>query len=108
MRKTLLILAVIFGAGCQTASEPVAHDIHEQAFQPGAAALVYTPPVAMNHNDLDLSREGRGLYALGGVETTIIDTTYVYQDDRQRYDQWGDWSRFERRSVSTSVTVRQR
>jgi hypothetical protein len=57
---------------------------------------------------MDLSRESRGPYALGGVETTIVDTTYVYQDDRQRYDNWGDWSRFERRSVSTSVTVRQR
>src|SRR4051812_24005658 len=108
MRSLLLILSSVLVIGCQSRPEPVISDRREPVFQPGAAALVYTPPVAMAESELDLSRDGRGVYAMGGVETTIIDTSFVYQDDRQRYDKWGDWSRFERRAVSTSVTVRQR
>lgn len=99
------MLGLVLLVGCQSKPVPVAR---EPLFQPGAAALVYTPPMAMGVEELDLSRDGRSLYAVGGVEMTIIDTTYVYQDDRQNYDHWGDWSRFERRAVSTSVTVRQR
>ncbi len=120
MKTTIAILGLLMLVGCQNQPRESKHarndpfDRHdavqryEPLYQPGSAALVYTPPAARGTEDLDLSREGRGMYALGGVETTIIDTTYVYQDDRQRYDQWGDWSRFERRAVSTSVTIRQR
>ena len=108
MRKTLAIFGMFLAVGCQAQRESSANAPRDRVFAPGAAALVYTPPMAVGENELDMSREGRGLYAMGGVETTIIDTTYVYQDDRQRYDKWGDWSRFERRAVSTSVTVRQR
>lgn len=105
MRFLLAILALVSTIGCQSEPRPAAR---EPLYHPGSAALVYTPPVAVDEADLDLSRAVRGPYAAGGVESTIIDTTYVYQDDRQRYDRWGDWSRFERRAVSTTVTVRQR
>jgi hypothetical protein len=111
MKKLLLSFAMLGMVGCQSREQvPPAptQAAYEPAFQPGAAALVYTPPAAVDERELGLSREGRGLYALGGVEQTIIDTTYIYQDDRQRFDRFGDWSRFERRAVSTSVTVRRR
>lgn len=107
MRTLAFILAAALVTGCQTRHQEAAREENEPPFQPGAAALVYTPPVAMNDQDLDLSREGRGPYAMGGIESTVIDTTWIYQDDRQRFDHYGDFSRFERRAVSTSVRVRQ-
>lgn len=108
MKPLIPILSAALLVGCESKPQEQARDAREPFYQPGSAALVYTPPVAIGEEELDLSRDSRGGYALGGVETTIVDTTYVYQDDRQRYDKWGDWSRFERRAVSTSVTVRQR
>lgn len=108
MKVQLSIFALLLAAGCESRPAPVVESRREPAFQPGAAALVYTPAVALRDEDLDLSRDGRDMYALAGVESTIIDTTWVVQDDRQRYDKHGDWSRFERRAVSTRVTVRQR
>ena len=70
------------------------------------SALAFTPPVAREIPQLDLLREGRGPSAYGGVEAVVLSETYVRQDDRQRWNRWGDNSQFERRSVSTTVTVR--
>lgn len=108
MRIALPILAAMMLVGCQAKPEPQVETSRQPAFLPASAALAFTPPVAMDEDYLDLSRDGRGGYAVGGFETTIIEETYVRQDDRMRQSQWGGWSQFERRSVSTSVTIRRR
>jgi hypothetical protein len=51
---------------------------------------------------------GRGPQAFAGYEETVISETWVRTDDRQRWGRWGDQSTFERRAVSTTVTVQKR
>lgn len=71
---------------------------------PSAPALAFTPRVA--NEDLDLGRDGRQTVAYAGYESQVMSVTYTRQDDRQRWGRYGDQSQFERRSVSTTVTVR--
>jgi hypothetical protein len=77
--------------------------------QPALAALAFTPSVARDvADDVYLDRQGRGSYASAGFESLVVSETYVRQDDRMRMDRFGDSGTFERRAISTTVTVRQR
>jgi hypothetical protein len=108
MRYLTLILGLaIASAGCTSSGARVSAERDRIAPPPpAAAALAFTPPVTFDGPDLDLSRDGRGPAAISGYEETVVSTTWVRQDDRQRWGRWGDYSQFERRSISTTVTVR--
>ena len=108
--QILMLLAVV-AVGC--AREPMrgpAAALPPRAVPvPSTAALAFTPPVAQDVADeLDLDRSGRGMFASAGYESEVVSETYVRTDDRQRSDRFGDQGYFERRAVSTTVTVRQR
>lgn len=76
---------------------------------PPAPSLAFTPAVARDVADqIDLSRDNRGAFASAGFENTVVSETWVRQDDRMRMDRFGDDGTFERRAISTTVTVRQR
>ena len=95
--------------GCASRPAPVAPAIAHRAMRPPApstAALAFTPAIADEAEDLDLSRDGRQTVAYAGYEQQVSSVTYTRQDDRQRWGRYGDQSMFERRSVSTTVTVR--
>lgn len=78
------------------------------------SALAFTPPVARDVGELGLERESRGPVAYAGYESQVFSQTVVYQDDNQMFQQngrsgfSGDYSRFQRRAVTSSVTVRTR
>lgn len=70
-------------------------------------ALAFTPPTAMAvADDMDLDREGRAMYAVGGYESEVVSETYVRTDDRQRYNRFGDEGQYERRAITVSVRQR--
>ena len=106
MRRPLMILAAMLLAGGCTASRPAPIAQAYVPSMPSASALAFTPPVAYDVADeLDLDRDGRRQIAYGGVETVVISESWVQQDDRQRFGRFGDNSQFERRAVSTRVTI---
>ena len=109
--RTMLPLLALAIIGC--AREPMRVPTSKLPSRPvpltPTPALAFTPPAAIDvADDLDLSREGRGTYASAGYESLVISETYVRQDDRMRMDRFGDSGTFERRAISTTVTVRQR
>ncbi len=73
-----------------------------------AAALAFTPPVALYAPPIDLTRDGRSHAAYLGYELQTLDTVWVRQDDQLRDNRWGNNSRFERRAISTRVQTRVR
>ena len=104
----LLALAII---GC--AREPMAAPsqplMPRSVPAPSTPALAFTPPVAMDiAEDLYLDRSDRGTFASAGYESEVVSETFVRTDDRQRFDQYGNQGHYERRAVSTTVTVRSR
>jgi hypothetical protein len=111
MRTTVLILAAAL-TGCASQSTPAPRaeaTLVPRALPtaPSAVALAFTPPIAADLDDLGLDRDGRQTVAYAGYERQVVSTTYTRQDDRQRSIRGGyDQSFFERRSISTTVTVR--
>ena len=95
--------------GCASRVTPAAETSarHHELRPPGpsAAALAFTPRLA--DDDVNLDREGRQTVAYAGYEQQVLSVTYTRQDDQQRWNANGrDQSEFERRSISTTVTVR--
>lgn len=111
----LMLLAAVL-IGCETPRAGQADDATpREASWPvrppprASAALAFTPPVAYAADDMFyLDRAGRGPGAYAGYEQTVVSETWVRTDDRQRWGRWGDQSTFERRAVSTTVTVQKR
>lgn len=111
VRPQIVVLLAVIAVGCAKEPErvPAAALPPRPVPLPSTPALAFTPPVALDIADrLDLDREGRGAYAAAGFESQVLSETYVRTDDRQRYDRFGDEGHYERRAVSTTVTVRQR
>jgi hypothetical protein len=106
MRKaTIQLLAVLsIGlVGCQAQQGP-------RFSTPPAAALSFTPPVALEAMPLDLDRESRQSSAYVGYDSAQVTTYYVRTDDRMRSSENG-WSYpgyYDRRVVSTTVSTRVR
>ena len=114
MTRRLIIPALLLatlGLGCATDRSATADDrpiAPARVVVPGpaTASLAFTPDVALDVEPLDLDRDGRRQFAYAGYESTIVSATYTRVDDRQRYNRFGDDSQYERRSISTTVTVR--
>ena len=108
------ILVAALAVGCASAPAPRALTAPSLVRPPAPASpsLAFTPAVARDV-DVDLDRDDRRTVAYAGFESNVESITYTYTDDDQRYDSrghgrfgGGDDSRYERRSVSASVTVR--
>lgn len=110
MLKPVLILAALTIVGCASKPAPEAQAAPTRRPlppAPSAVALAFTPTYAADADELGLDRDGRQTVAYAGYEQKVLDVTYTRQDDRQRSGRNGhDQSYFERRSVSTSITVR--
>jgi len=122
VRHLLLTLATMtaltFAGGCATrpTPEPVATAAPTTRPPPvAAAALAFTPRVALDGPVVDLSREGRGETAFLGYDAGSVSYLYVRQDDRLRggtggfgYGYGGPPSRFERRAITETFATRVR
>jgi hypothetical protein len=113
MRVPLLVLPLlaltIVGCAREPMRVPAAQLMPRAVPVPATPALAFTPPAARDIADeLDLDRDGRGPYASAGYESQVVSETYVRTDDRQRFDRFGDDGSFQRRAISTTITVRQR
>jgi hypothetical protein len=88
MKAILMMIGVSLVAGCATqpVEQPVATQPVSTVVPGGAAALAFDPPLTLNEQPLDLSRDGRGEAAFDGFEDTT--TTYfdVWTDDRRTTD----------------------
>ena len=84
-----------------------------------AAALVFTPPLVLQEQPLELSRSGRATEAFVGYEQGVTEYHYLRVDDRQRsgdgWDHGWGWGafgtsgdRYERRAISERIGVRYR
>lgn len=106
--RTIVILALLIDTvGCASKPAVVERPRPLVPPQPASVSLAFTPTVARDVGALDLDREGRQTVAYAGYERQVESVTYTVQDDRQRSNRFGtDQSTFERRSVSTTVTVR--
>lgn len=102
----ILVLAALT-VGCASQSERSAAVHPELMLADSAPALAFTPSCAAGIPILD--RSERQTVAYAGYESQIVSETYTRQDDRQRWNRFGgDDGSFERRSISTTVTVRSR
>jgi hypothetical protein len=104
-----LVALVMVGCAREPMRVPTAQLQPRPVPAPPTAALAFTPMIARDIADeIDLSRDNRGAFASAGFENTVVSETYVRQDDRMRMDRFGDDGTFERRAISTTITVRQR
>jgi hypothetical protein len=104
-----MVALTLVGCAREPMRAPAAQLMPRSVPAPSTAALAFTPPAARGVADeLYLDREGRGAYAAAGFESQVLSETYVRTDDRQRYDQFGNNGSFERRAISTTVTISQR
>src|SRR4051812_39773393 len=102
-----LMIAGVVGCTTEPHGDRVATPPVERPL-PASASLAFTPPIARDlPDDPDLARDGRGVGVINGYEAVVVSETWTRQDDRYRFDRYGNQSQFERRSVSTTVTVRQ-
>lgn len=104
-RWSLLILISGVLGGCASSSKleaaaPV--PVYEERV---ASALMFESPVVANGPGVQIDRAGRGPAAYAGFQDVIATYSYVRQDDSQ--DGYGNqrWDRFERRAISTRVSV---
>lgn len=104
-RWSLLILIGGMLGGCAASSkqEAVAPvPVYEERV---ASALMFESPVVANGPGVQIDRAGRAPAAYAGFQDVIATYSYVRQDDSQ--DGYGNqrWDRFERRAISTRVSV---
>ena len=130
----VLAAASLLVVGCASQSRTAAPARDADADADGyrarpAAALVFDPP-ATQYVDPDrladaLDRDGRGNSAVLGYDSPVVETSYVYVDDRQGFfgadlgygfggygygfgGFGGRYDNYERRAVSTREFVRSR
>ena len=77
----------------------------EDAARPASAALVFTPPVALDEPPMELSRDVRQPSAFVGYPEMIAEHFYLRWDDRQSNDGFRERDRYERRAVSEKTGV---
>ena len=107
----LLLAGLTIGCAASTPNAPLAASAPRRLPpSPASPALAFTPAVARDADDLDLGRGDRGPFAYAGFEQNVVSVTYTRTDDDQRYfgrgRLGGDDSDYQRRSISTVVTVR--
>jgi hypothetical protein len=100
MRLILTMIAVTLLAGCaSTKPQPPANVAPHYEDAP-AAALAFTPSIAIEQPPLMLAREPREAAAFVGFEDLMATFFYICNDDVQFHDGW-----MVRRALSEKVGV---
>ncbi|HZN64197.1 MAG TPA: hypothetical protein VFB66_02775 [Tepidisphaeraceae bacterium] len=77
----------------------------EAAARPASAALVFTPPVALDAPPVELARDVRQPTAFVGYPEMVSEHFYLRWDDRQTNDGFHERDRYERRAISEKTGV---
>ena len=77
----------------------------EDSARPASAALVFTPPVALDAPPVELSRSDRQPSAFVGYPEMVSEHFYLRWDDRQTNDGFHERDRYERRAISEKTGV---
>lgn len=77
----------------------------EAAARPASAALVFTPPVALDAPPVELARDVRQPTAFVGYPEMVSEHFYLRWDDRQTNDGLHERDRYERRAISEKTGV---
>lgn len=106
MRWGIAIFATLLIAGCAGNGPPAQPEATVRVYEETVAtALVFESPLVASGAEVQVDRAGRGPAAYAGFEEIIATYSWVRQDDYQNGYGNKRWDRFERRAVSTKVSL---
>jgi hypothetical protein len=86
MREGLVVALLFISCGCAASHRPSPRAQKPFTDEPAAAALVFTPPIALYGPQVFLDRQARENGAFVGFEDLTATFSYIRTDDRQTTD----------------------